>query len=645
MASPMRASVVVDLVGNMSERARQFGRSIKDMSDSGSRSLRLLQLGAQQTGRALDGMANRYTAFATGGTMALGIRNVVEMDRSIRALGVASGNSAEQMEEIKQQLLATAQQSNIRIEYKELETAIGNIVELTGDLDFALANREVTAMTISATGASGQAVGGFMAEMQKMGLTAQEVQASIAQMIAQGKEGAFTMQDLASLGPRVVSAYATSGRTGPQALQEMGAMLQMIRMSAGSSEQAATTFEALMRNFNNNKVLKSLQKRGIQVFDPEKLKQGEKVLRPINELVTEIIEKTKGDTSKIAQVFTDSEALRAFNTGIAEYKRLGKVESLDRFMSVDADPQALVEDSQRMADSYAALLNNLNTAWMEFSTNNLSGPVEELAKTLRSLSQEDVQRWMEIGKNIVYVGAAAIAARKAWQAGTAIKRGVDALRGRGAGAGAGSGGAGGVGGRGGLGGIRGAIPVYIVDGPMSLLPDRSPDAPDKRRNGGRRGGRRVPMPGAGGPATPTFGGAPKVGTIARVGAPLAVIGGAVDAGMVLMSDAPVDEKVTGVSSAVGGAGGAWAGAVAGAAIGSAVPLIGTAIGGILGGALGYYLGDFLGEKTGEAINSTLDLKVKVEGPPGTTARVENISATGTDLDAQVYSGFSMPPLL
>lgn len=615
--SDMQVEMKLDLTGNMAARAQQNGQALGRMSATANRSLLLLQKTAQQTGQVIDRMANRYAALATGVAAASGINNVVKMDKSLRSLQITSGKTAAEMKEIQDQLLATSQASHIRIDYSELETGIAQVVEMTGDLDWALANRETLAMTVSASGASGEAVGAFMAELQKLGLTADQTQEAIARMLSQGKEGAFTLQNLAALGPRVISSYAVSGRRGTEMLKEMGAVLQMIRTTSGSADMAATSFEALMRSFSDSKITGALQKKGIQVFDPEELKKGNKVLRPINELMMEIVTKTKGDMSKISAVFTDSEASRAFNSFINEFKDTGKFDKANKFMNVSADPEGLIKDSIIMAESYASLLANLNNAWMEFATNEMGGPLEELAAGLRSLKQEDVQRWMEMGKTLFYVGAGIIAARKAWQAGMAVKTGVDWWRGAGKQKGGAGGSAGGM-------GRMGAIPVYIVDGPMSTLSDAT-DADQKKR-------RKPKSP----PSASRWSKVVPKG----VGVTTAVVSAAMLVPTLLDDDTSTADKVQATSETVGGAAGAWAGAAAGAALGSFIPVIGTAIGGLIGGALGYAGGEWLGGQAGEQITQSLDLTVKLEGAPGTKAEVTSMKSS-SDLNSTVYNGAGM----
>ncbi|MGL4207602.1 MAG: hypothetical protein ACRCRW_15990 [Aeromonadaceae bacterium] len=628
MSNSLRTELVLDLGGNLAQRAKRNEQALGSMASRSARNIALMKKSADLAGQGLDNLSNRYTAIAGGAAAAAAVSNVVKMDRGLRSLQVASGKTAKEMKEVRDQLLATAQASHIRIDYAALEAGVAQIVEMTGDLDWALANRETMAMTISASGASGDAVGAFMAELQKLGLTADQTQEAITRMISQGKDGAFTLQNLAALGPRVVSAYASSNRTGTEMLQEMGATLQMFRRTAGSSEQAATTFEAVMRAFNNNSTIKALQKRGVKVFDEEALKRGEKVLRPLPDLMQDIVRRTNGDMSKIGTIFTDSESARGFLSFIQDFKDNGQFDTVDTFMKSAADVQILINDSQTMADSYGALLNNLNTAWMQFSTSELSGPIESLAASLRELKSEDVQRWFEMGKAIAYVGAGAIVARKAWQAGTAIKKGVDWWRT--AGQASGDDAAGGRSGRGGFGGMKTPVPVYMVNPPKGLPPSRKAtpgkDAPSASKPVTPSRGQKfsMPMVKGGGPALLTAGYeayqlVPKL----------------------LSDELRTDEKITATSEAVGGAAGAWAGAAAGAAMLSFVPVIGTAFGGLLGGALGYYLGNKGGELAAEQINQSLELTVKLEGEPGTKAEVTQMRSNSDSLTSQVYYGAGM----
>lgn len=453
----LRTSIVVNLAGNLERRSRQFANAMGKMSERGRRHMTALSRTADITGRTLDRMGNRYTALLTGAAGIGSAKMVMELETRFTRLGIQANVSADEIARLKREIFEAAQAPEIRVDPSQITDAIEAIVEKTGDLQFARDNIKNIGVAIQATGAEGGAIGEILAEFQKMGVKApQEVLKAIDLLNVQGKEGAFTLQNLAALGPRVITAYTATGREGTKALTEMGAALQMIRMGTGSSEQAATAFEALLRTLTDPDKIKKLQQvAGIQVFDPQRLAAGEKVLRPINELMTEIVEKSKGDRTKLGAIF-DAEAMRAFNQAGGEFMRTGRVDTMNKFMQVQADGKATMQDSARAAATSGAALQNLYTAWKKFADGELSGPIQSLADTLNGIEPGTVDRWMQIGKWVAIVGGGAVLARK-------VQKGVGGLAGLGK---AGAAGAGGL-----MGGMPLPLPVYVVNKHMSLSPD------------------------------------------------------------------------------------------------------------------------------------------------------------------------------
>jgi TP901 family phage tail tape measure protein len=317
---------------------------------------------------------------------------VIGLETRFVRLGIQANKSAEEINALKNEIFSMARDPKLRVDPGEITGAIESIVEKTGDLDFARDNLRNIAIAIQATGAQGKNIGEIMGEFQKMGvIDPREVLEALDTLNRQGKEGAFTLQNLAALGPRVVTAYTAMGRTGVGALRELGAALQVIRMGTGSSEQAATAFEAVLRTLSNEEKIKQLERLGIAIFDPEKLKEGVRVLRPINELMVEIVRKAGGDRVKLSQVF-DAEAVRAFNHATAEFRRTGRRGSLEKFMQIHGDGAATLADSARAAGTAAASLRNLYTAWQQFADSELAGPIQSLADALNDLDSEDLDR-------------------------------------------------------------------------------------------------------------------------------------------------------------------------------------------------------------------------------------------------------------
>jgi len=432
------------------------------------------QVGALgRTGRAassmLDGFGNRYTALFSGAAAYGTISSVMGLEDRFVRLGIQANASAEKVNRLKDSIYAAARAPEIRLDPGEITSAVEEILEKTGDLKFAEDNIRNIGMAISATGAAGKDIGGIMAEFQKMGLVdPSQVLEALEILTVQGKEGAFTLQNLANLGPRVVTAYTAMGRTGVPAIREMGAALQMIRQGTGSAEMAATAFEALLRTLGDGAKVKKLQLAGIQVFDPEELKKGKEVLRPIHLLMADIVKRSGGAKTKLSEIF-DAEAIRAFNSAATEFKQTGAIESLEKFYSVQANGKILFGDSATAANTASRSLQQLYIAWGEFADRNLSGPIQSLTKTLNSLSPETVDRWLKLGSGLALGLGGLVIANKVAQSASGL---YGLLRG---GRGAGGSGAGSL-----LGGGGGKpIPVFVVN------------------NGGMPGGGAPGVPGTG----------------------------------------------------------------------------------------------------------------------------------------------------
>ena len=315
MGKGINQSVTIDLDGNLPGRSKQFGRALSQMGERGERHLGRMARMSRTAGRSIDRLGNRYTALLSGAAIAAATKQVGDLSERYTRLGINANLSERQVQDLKQSVFDVSQAPDIRVDPAEMLSAIEDIVEKTGDLDFAKANIENIGLAIQATGATGANVGAMLAEFQKQGITAPgEVLKVIDSLNLQGKEGAFTLKDLAQLGPRVVSAYNATGRSGVQAMKEMGAALQVIRMGTDSSATAATAFEATLRTLSDPKKIEQLKELGgVEVFDPELLKQGKQQLKPINELMVEIIKASGGKQTNLGQIF-DGEAMRAFNT-------------------------------------------------------------------------------------------------------------------------------------------------------------------------------------------------------------------------------------------------------------------------------------------------------------------------------------------
>lgn len=449
----LNTKINIDAGGNFSRQMRQYEKNWTRFSKTGQRQMGMLKRSVHVVGNGIDRLGNRYTALLTGAA-GIGTANfVIGLERRFTRLGIQADISADKVDGLKQKIFDISRAPDIRVDPAEITSAIEAIVEKTGDLEFAENNIRNIGLAIQATGAEGKAIGEIMAEFQKMGIVIEkDVLTAIDTLNVQGKQGAFTLQNVAALGPRVVTAYTSMGRTGIPAIKEMGAALQVIRQGTGSAEMAATAFEALMRTLGDADKVKMLQQGGIKIFDPTALEEGREVLRPINEIIREIIQRTGGKKTLLSEVF-DAEAMRAFNASAAEFQRTGTVESLDKFMNVQADGKATMDDSARAAGDAAAAMDSLFSAWKQFADANLTQHIQSLADAIGSLDPETVDKLIKAAVYGVSALGGVFVAKKVAGLGRDMKGMSDFVRGKGAKTG-GSG----------LGGMMdGVTPVYVVN--------------------------------------------------------------------------------------------------------------------------------------------------------------------------------------
>ena len=277
--------------------------------------------------------------------------------------------------------------------------------------------------------------------------------------------GSFTLQNMAALFPRLLSAAASFGVKGEEGLAKFGAFLQIARKGAGNSEQAATAVERVFSDLiAKYKEIKGLT--GFMIFDPEKSKkEGRAVTKDLDVILKEIIKRTKGDVTKLQKIFGE-ESIRAINGLALSFRTFGDFREFDRFAEAGGDGAAVMKDFAFWSGQTEAKLRTVRTQISKFSNENLAGPIEGLTRALDYLEKHPAVTkgglWALLGL------AGAGMAIKGGQVVGGLAGGIGRIAGVGGKKGAGelSGSAGGL-----LGGA-GPVPVYVVNKHLSLTPDQ-----------------------------------------------------------------------------------------------------------------------------------------------------------------------------
>lgn len=457
MAKQLVTDIVINLAGNLAAKSRQYGQSMSQFAASNQRAMGLLRMSTDAASRGIDSLGNRYVALGTAMVGGAAVRGYAQLDRRISRIAINASISRDKAKELKDEINAVSNTKGIRIDPNEATSAVEEILTKTGDLAYAIENLPNIAAVIQATGAGGLEVGGIFTEFKKLAIDSSEAaMKAIDTLNMQGKQGAFTLANMAKEGPKIFAAYAATGREGASAVTELGAALQIIRQGVGSDAEAVTAFESIIRDITRPETVKKLKQLGnIDVFDPEKLKQGKEVMRSLPVLIEEIVTKSGGLSSKLSLLNLTDEAKRALKPVIAEYVQTGDVKAFDEFLKLSGDGSTTLNDAAVAASDFAASLQLVSNSWNQFANQQLAAPIAELADAINSLEPDAVQNWLETGKNIALVVGGLVAVKKGIDAVKWTKGVWDAAKPAG----------GKPGGAGGGFADLGAMPVYVVNMP------------------------------------------------------------------------------------------------------------------------------------------------------------------------------------
>ena len=473
MSSKLSTEILINLTGNLTSKARQYGANMSEFARRNERAMSMVKATSAAAGRGLDALGNRYTGMIAGFAGGAMLREFAKTDRTLTELGIAAGKTRAEMRQIFSDTQDTA--IKFRVDDSELVRALATYNKMTGNLDVGAKSKDIMAATMAASGADGESVGGLFASIQKFKTKSDKENLQAADYLNQlGKEGGFELKDFATSAVKVFSAYAGTGRTGPKAAKEMGVVLESSMDAVGDKDLAATAASNLLNDLRNPKIAKILEGSGIQLRD----KNGN--MLAINDIIKDIAERSgKGGSKRQDE--------RLAKAGFTDYSRLiisnvtrGEgAENFARYNGVVADGSGIMTDAKYAAQDFTSAMQTLNTTWEKFTNNNLAKPVQELADAINSVDQKTTQNWLETGKQITVVVGGIIAARKAFQLG----KGAMDLFGVGKGKGIPKGVSDVFG--------SGVMPVYVVNlgkggmgGPGDFIPE-GPGADPKNPKGSR----------------------------------------------------------------------------------------------------------------------------------------------------------------
>ena len=407
----LTASLVVSLTDRTAAGARSVKKSLSDiqraerdlaLSRSNRRLSRVdraeeaLQLARDREAhrlelerdRALEQRQRRMGIFYSGVTAAAAIAGYAaaksyskfaDVERQIGRIALNADKGAEIVGPTITKLQQVAQKT--ALSFEDVAGGLDTLVASGRSLEDSLAFLPSVALTAQASGAaisdialSADAMAGSMK------ISAAEMQSAFDVLLAGGKAGKFESRDMAQYLPSLLPAFSALGYEGVEGITKMAAMLQVVRNQAGSSAEAATYLGNVFQKMYSEETAKKFKKFGVNL--PKALDQAKKESKDILDVFLDMVQlATKGDLSKLTQLFTDAEMQKGVRALI-----MGRPD-LEKFTHAlsNVDGSAL-RDFNQIADDSAAKIQKFWNLWEKLETQLGSGGAKVINPVLETFT-------------------------------------------------------------------------------------------------------------------------------------------------------------------------------------------------------------------------------------------------------------------
>jgi TP901 family phage tail tape measure protein len=346
--------------------------------------------GAQQTERSVASLTTRLFALAAAG---------YAVRAALGAITGPTGNFETTLVDIAQKAELSGVQmealgGRIRLLAREVgrganETAKGMDVLLAQGLKLPQAVSIMPAIMRTATAYRAEVdevAKAGMSVMTSLKVEAVSMQRAFDAMAQAGNEGAFELKDMARYFPSLAAIGQTRGMTGIAGVAQLSSALQVIRMNAGTSEEAATRLSDVLIKMTSDETIKKFKKLGVDIEGM--LKKGkaeaEKAGKPFDFIQTSveaIMKATKGNPDAIKKIFADKEALQGAGALVQHFADFLRISQASRNAS-----GVVNRDFGTRMKSYEATVASFNGAVEELRIALGSRFMPTLTEFIRSLT-------------------------------------------------------------------------------------------------------------------------------------------------------------------------------------------------------------------------------------------------------------------
>lgn len=300
-------------------------------------------------------METAGTAAAIGAPAVLAVREAMSFQNDLRDIRITAGFDAGEEAELGKMVRGVALEKGQT--HSAVNAGIGTLVAGgLGSLDEIRQFVPTMAEVATATGASMEDLGNTtIALRDHMKIAGEDYKAVMNMMAAGGKAGQFELQDMAKWLPNLASVYGGMGQTGKAAVAELTAALQVARMGAGNSDEAANNFKNFLSKLSSPDTIKAFRDAGIDLQDsmrnmaakgispvksmlnivgtylgdkgPEAAEKYAKALEIKDDAERETAVRRLDEAYKLGELFRDQQVLAALRPMLANRNKMTAIET------------------------------------------------------------------------------------------------------------------------------------------------------------------------------------------------------------------------------------------------------------------------------------------------------------------------------
>ncbi len=364
----LTSSLIVRLVDQVSAPARKVSAALLGLNNSSKGGFgNRLNHAIADNEAALSRARARMVDVVAGAYLlkeALGapIKAGLDFETMLEDIGQKADIPREKLAEVGAQIKQVARDTNQST--AEIGKAIDFLIGMGAKQDVAMTVTAPIGRAATAYRAATEDLAkATFAVVDNLKVPAQDAADALDAMAKAGKEGGFELKDMAAQFPSLTASAQFLGMTGVPAVADLAAALEVARKGAADGAVAANNMANFLQKINSKEAIKNFHKFGVDI--PKELAKAAKDGTSPLEHMLEVIQKiTKGDATKLNQLFGDKQVLEFIKPMLAnmdEYRRI-REEALKARGTVEADFQRRLQTAQASADRFNAAIQNLNTS-------------------------------------------------------------------------------------------------------------------------------------------------------------------------------------------------------------------------------------------------------------------------------------------